>query len=53
MYLLEGAVTLEDESGNRRTFMKHDIFVVEQGARCSWDSFRHVKKVYAIFRPGP
>jgi uncharacterized cupin superfamily protein len=53
MYLLEGAVTLEDEAGNRRTFMKHDIFFVEQGARCSWDSFRPVKKVYAIFRPAP
>jgi uncharacterized cupin superfamily protein len=53
MYLLEGAVTLEDEAGNRRTFMKHDIFVVEQGARCSWDSFQQVKKVYATFRPAP
>jgi uncharacterized cupin superfamily protein len=53
MYLLEGAVTLEDEVGNRRTFMKHDIFVVEQGARCSWDSFQQVKKVYATFRPAP
>ena len=51
MHLLEGAVTLEDEAGNRRTFMKGDILVVEQGARCSWDSFQQVKKVYATFRP--
>ncbi|WP_157267955.1 cupin domain-containing protein [Azohydromonas aeria] len=53
MHLLEGAVTLEDEAGNRRTFMKGDILVVEQGARCSWDSFQQVKKVYATFRPAP
>jgi uncharacterized cupin superfamily protein len=51
MYLLEGAVTLEDESGSRHIFTRHDIFVVEQGAQCSWESREHVKKVYAIYRP--
>ena len=51
MVLLEGAVTLEDETGASHTFRQHDIFVVEQGARCSWDSREHVKKVYAIVRP--
>lgn len=51
MFLLEGSVTLEDETGERHTFERHDIFVVEQGARCSWDSREHVKKVYAIVRP--
>ena len=38
MVLLEGSVTLEDETGASHTFNRHDIFVVEQGARCSWDS---------------
>lgn len=51
MYLLEGAVTLEDESGSRHIFTRHDIFVLEQGAQCSWESREHVKKVYAIYRP--
>lgn len=51
MYLLEGAVMLEDETGRSHTFGRSDIFVVEQGARCSWESREHVKKVYAIFRP--
>ncbi|HKT75317.1 MAG TPA: hypothetical protein VJQ78_01200 [Sphingobium sp.] len=27
------------------------MFLVEQGAHCSWDSREHVKKVYAIYRP--
>jgi len=52
MHLLEGAVTLDDELGERRTFSKGDIFLVEQGARCGWESREHVKKVYAIYRPG-
>lgn len=51
MFLLEGSVKLEDETGASHTFEQHDIFVVEQGARCSWDSRAHVKKVYAIARP--
>jgi hypothetical protein len=48
MFLLEGAVTLEDATGASPTFTQHDIFVVEQGAR---DSREHLKKVYAIVRP--
>lgn len=51
MVLLEGSVTLEDETAQRRTFTTDDIFVVERGARCSWDSREPVKKVYAIYRP--
>lgn len=31
MVLLEGAMTLQDETGARHTFGPHDIFVVEQG----------------------
>lgn len=51
MYLLQGGVTFVDESGRSRTFAQGDIFLVEQGASCSWESSEHVAKVYAIFRP--
>lgn len=51
MYLLDGSVTFVDESGAEGTFSKGDIFIVEQGAMCSWDSQVHVKKVYCIYRP--
>ncbi|MFB9123737.1 DUF861 domain-containing protein [Paraburkholderia dipogonis] len=51
MHLLEGSVTFVDESGRRVTFGRGDIFVVEQGAQCSWESREHVAKVYAIYRP--
>jgi uncharacterized cupin superfamily protein len=51
MYLLEGSVTLEDETGARRNFTPHDLFLVERGAKCGWDSREPVKKVYAIYRP--
>ncbi len=51
MYLLDGSVTFIDEAGAERTFHKGDIFLVEQGASCSWDSRVHVKKIYCIYRP--
>lgn len=51
MYLLDGEVSFEDEAGARATFAQGDIFLVRQGAECSWDSQSHVRKVYAIWRP--
>lgn len=51
MYLLEGSVTFVDGAGRTSTFARGDIFLVEQGAHCSWESREHVKKVYAIYRP--
>lgn len=51
MYLLDGSVTFVDGAGASGTFDKGDIFLVEQGASCSWDSQVHVKKIYAIYRP--
>ncbi|WP_313808870.1 cupin domain-containing protein [Sphingobium sp.] len=51
MHLLDGSVTFVDGAGRTGTFGKGDIFLVEQGAHCSWDSREHVKKVYAIYRP--
>ncbi|WP_062205478.1 cupin domain-containing protein [Aureimonas sp. AU12] len=51
MHLLEGSVTFVDESGRSQTFAKGDVFFVEAGAHCSWDSREPVAKVYAIHRP--
>lgn len=51
MYLLEGSVSFVDETGRSATFAKDDIFLVEQGANCSWDSRVQVAKVYVIYRP--
>lgn len=51
MQLLAGDVTFVDETGRSATFAAGDIFVVERGATCSWDSRVDVKKVYAIYRP--
>lgn len=51
MYLLEGSVSFVDETGRSATFFKGDIFLVEQGANCSWDSREQVAKVYVIYRP--
>lgn len=51
MYLLEGDVTFVDGEGREKTFSQGDIFLVEMGAQCSWESLVQVKKVYAIYRP--
>ena len=51
MYLLEGSVTFISEAGLSGTFSKGDIFLVEQQARCSWESRENVAKVFAIYRP--
>ncbi|WP_454280363.1 cupin domain-containing protein [Sphingomonas sp. Marseille-Q8236] len=51
MHLLEGEVSFRDEAGRTGTFARGDVFLVEQGAQCSWLSTTQVKKVYAIFRP--
>ena len=51
MHLLEGSVTFVDGAGRAGTFRRGDLFVVEPGAQCSWESVDHVKKVFAIWRP--
>jgi uncharacterized cupin superfamily protein len=51
MFLLEGRVTFVDEAGRSGTFSKGDIFLIEQGASCSWESLEHVAKLYLIYRP--
>lgn len=52
MLLLAGAVTFVDGAGRTGTFTQGDIFLVEQGAECSWESRVDVAKIYAIHRPG-
>jgi uncharacterized cupin superfamily protein len=51
MVLLKGAVTFVDETGRKGTFGAGAMFLVEQGASCSWDSAVDVAKIYAIYRP--
>lgn len=51
MHLLEGSVKFVDGEGREGIFAKGDIFLVEQGAHCNWESREQVKKVYAIYRP--
>lgn len=51
MHLLEGSVDFVDEAGRSDTFSKGDIFLIEQGASCTWDSREQVAKVYVIYRP--
>lgn len=51
MYLLKGSVTFVDEAGREGTFSKGDVFLVERGAMCSWESRDDVAKVWVIYRP--
>ena len=51
MFLLEGSVTFVDEAGRSGTFSKGDIFLIEQGASCSWQNLEDVAKLYVIYRP--
>jgi uncharacterized cupin superfamily protein len=51
MHLLEGSVSVVDETGRSGTFSKGDIFLIEQNASCSWESLVQVAKVYVIYRP--
>jgi uncharacterized cupin superfamily protein len=51
MHLLAGSVSFVDGAGQEGTFHQGAVFLVEQGAECSWESREHVAKVYAIYRP--
>ncbi|RVQ69798.1 DUF861 domain-containing protein [Croceicoccus ponticola] len=51
MHLLAGKVTFTDAAGRTATFGKGDTFIIEQGARCSWDSREDVAKIYGTFKP--
>ncbi|WP_066553244.1 cupin domain-containing protein [Croceicoccus bisphenolivorans] len=51
MHLLEGEVSFTDAAGRSATFGKGDTFIIEQGARCSWDSRVDVAKIYATYKP--
>lgn len=51
MVLTRGSVTFVDEAGCEGTFRQGDVFLVEKGARCSWESREDVAKVWVIYRP--
>ncbi|QQN74947.1 cupin domain-containing protein [Croceicoccus sp. YJ47] len=51
MHLLAGEVTFTDAVGTSATFSKGDIFIIEKGAECTWDSQVDVAKIYSLFRP--
>ena len=51
MILLRGSVTFVDERERTGTFSEGDIFLLEQGANCSWESREDVAKIFALYRP--
>lgn len=51
MILLRGSVTFVDERERTGTFSEGDIFLLEQGANCSWESREDVVKIFALYRP--
>jgi uncharacterized cupin superfamily protein len=55
MHLLEGAVTLTEESadgaGTAQRFKAGDTFFVPMGTRCDWQSKERVRKIYCIMQP--
>ncbi len=49
IYMLEGSVTLIDESGSEQTFVAGDHFVIPKGMLCVWKQTEKVRKFYVIF----
>ncbi|MFC1457113.1 cupin domain-containing protein [Microvirga arabica] len=50
MHILEGSVRITDDQGRATTFEQDSIFLVPKGAKCSWLSEEHVRKVWGILR---
>jgi len=50
MHILEGSVRITDDQGRATTFGQDSIFLVPKGAKCSWLSEEHVRKVWGILR---
>ena len=46
--ILEGRVTLTDESGKSESFKAGDAFVIPAGFKGSWETVEKVRKFYAI-----
>jgi uncharacterized cupin superfamily protein len=46
--ILEGRVTLTDESGKAQTFKAGDAFVIPAGFKGTWETVEKVRKCYAI-----
>jgi len=51
MILLEGSVTLSDETGKQQTFQAGDTVYVPKGAVRGWKSTTYVRKFYCLFDP--
>lgn len=51
MCLLEGSVTLTDETGHEQQFRAGDTVYVPKGAACGWKSTEYVRKFFSIYAP--
>ncbi|MFT5274458.1 MAG: putative cupin superfamily protein [Saprospiraceae bacterium] len=49
MHILEGSVTIIDESGKQRTYSAGENFVIPKGHNCIWKQTETIKKFYVIF----
>lgn len=50
MHILEGSVCITDDQGRATTFGPDSVLLVPKGAKCSWLSEKHVRKVWGILR---
>ncbi len=48
MTVLEGSVTVTDESGKAQTYTAGDTFFIPKGAPCVWEITRTLRKFYMI-----
>jgi uncharacterized cupin superfamily protein len=53
MHLLEGSVTLTDDTGKSHQFGAGDSFLVPLGAVCDWRCEGYLRKIYCSFQPSP
>ena len=48
MTVLEGSVTVTDDSGNAETYTPGDTFFIPKGAPCTWQITETLRKFYMI-----
>ena len=49
--LLEGHVRLTDASGHVEEYVAGDTFLIPNGFTGTWETVKHVKKFFAIYKP--
>jgi uncharacterized cupin superfamily protein len=49
MILIEGSVTIEEESGRSTTFTAGECFVIPRGLKCVWRQPGYLRKIFVIF----